>query len=473
MTKRKVKTADAALASTKAPVRIIGDGLENVVAGLGTERDKRAYSTWGLPRFLTRVEFENMYRGSWLSKRIVNTVADDMTREWIRVLFDDDSEGKNQFAIERCEKRLGIKAKCNEAIKWARLYGGSLIIIGTNDSKDLSKPLDISKLGKGSLKYLQVVDRWRVSPSGALSTDLGSLSFGLPQLYVLAESSVQIHSSRVVRFNGQKLPYFAWRQNAMWDDSELQHVVESLLNCDTATAAVATMLFEANVDVISSPDLSDLLATKDGEAKAIKRFQLATMMKSFNRTLLLDGAETYEKKQNSFANLDKVITQFMVDVCGAADIPMTRLFGQSAGGLNSTGDGDIRNYYDMISAKQEAELRPQLEVLYEVICRSELGTYPEDFRFDFNSLWQTSALDEATIDKLNAERDATYLNAGVVLPSTVAKELKENGVYSSLTDEDIALVEELHKPPEEGFEGDPKEDHLDIPNKKPEDEGSR
>ena len=53
MTRRNVKSVDAALAMTRQPV---GDGLENVVAGLGTDRDKRSYSVWADPRILTRQE---------------------------------------------------------------------------------------------------------------------------------------------------------------------------------------------------------------------------------------------------------------------------------------------------------------------------------------------------------------------------------------------------------------------------------
>jgi len=438
------------LATDAAPSRLASahDGLENVVAGLGTSRDKRSFSVWAFPRVMTRDELENMYRGSWLAKRIVNTVADDMTREWLHVMFDG-FEDNGQFVIEQAEKRLGLRAKVNEALRWARLYGGSLMIIGASDTQDLSKPLTIETMKKGSLKYVQVVDRWRVSPSGVLTKQLDSYNFGLPDTYVVAESSVVVHHTRVLRFNGQKLPYFAWMQNAMWDDSELQHVVESLLNCDTATAAVATMLFEANVDVVKSPSLTELLATKDGEAKAIKRFQLAAMMKSFNRTLLLDGQEEYEKKQNSFANLDDIVERFMIDVCGAADIPMVRLFGQSAGGLNATGDNDVRNYYDMVSAKQEAEMRPALDRLYEMICRSELGTVPKDFRYDFNPLWQISDKEQAEIDKSNAERDKTYIEAGVLTEGAVARELKERGTYRTMTDEDVELAEELAEPSDE------------------------
>lgn len=443
--KREVKTADAALAMTRQPV---GDGLENVVAGLGTDRDKRSYSVWADPRILTRQELENMYRGSWLAKKIVNAVADDMTREWLHVTFDGEELGTT---IEQAEKRFALKRKTNEALKWSRLYGGAVIIIGTRD-RNLAKPLDVKNVRKGDLRYLHVVDRWRLSPAGSLNRDLESPNFGMPDSYVLAESTVQVHHTRVLRFNGEKLPYFAWLRNAMWDDSVLQHVMDSLMNCDTTTQAIATMMFESNVDVVKSEGLADVLAQKDGEAKLTKRFQVAALLKSFNRMLLLDGTESYEKKQNSFANLDKVIQQFMIDVSGAADIPMTRLFGQSAAGLNATGDNDVRNYYDMVSAKQEAELRPQLEYLYEVLVRSELGHMPEDFRFDFNPLWQLSETEQATVEKTRADRDQVYLNAGVVTEALVARELKERGTYRNMTDNDIELVEELSKPMDENGE---------------------
>lgn len=444
---RNVKTADAALAMTRSPV---GDGLENIVAGLGTDRDKRSYAVWADPRILTRQELENMYRGSWLAKKIVNVIADDMTREWLHTLFDDEELGTT---IEQAEKRFAVKRKINEALKWSRLYGGAVTIIGTRD-KDLSKPLDVEKVKKGDLRYLQVVDRWRLSSAGSLNRDLESPNFGMPDSYVLAESTVRVHHTRVLRFNGEKLPYFAWLRNAMWDDSVLQHVMDSLMNRDTVTQGIATMLYEANVDVIKSEGLADVLARKDGEAVLTKRFQVAALLKSFNRMLLLDGSEDYEKKQNNFANLPQVMQEFAVDVSGAADIPMTRLFGTSATGMNATGDNDVRNYYDMVSAKQEAELRPQLEYLYEILVRSELGHMPDDFRFDFNPLWQLSEKEQAEVENTRATRDKTYIELGVVTEPLVAKELKERGTYRNMTDEDIQLVEELSKPiDEEGIAG--------------------
>lgn len=441
MVKRIVKTAEAALSRTNRPV---GDGLENVVAGLGTSRDKAYYNEYGLPRPLGRQELENMYRSSWLAKRIINTIADDMTREWRSVAFDSKDD-QHQLAIEKAEKRLKVRAKINEALRWSRLYGGACVVIGLKN-QNLNQPLDVTKVKKGDLQWLQVVDRWRLGSTGVRTTDLASPNFGLPEKYVLAESSVEVHYTRVLRFGGQKLPYFAFMANAMWDDSELQHVLDSIMNTDTASKGIATMLFESNIDVVTSQNLAEVLSQKDGEAKLMKRFQTAAMLKSFNRMLLLDGSETYEKKSNQFTNLDKIWMQFMVDVCGAADIPMTRLFGQSAAGLSATGDNDVRNYYDMISAKQESDLRDRLEYLDEILVRSELGAMPDDYRFDFNSLWQISDTEQAAIEKTRAERDQIYLQAGVITEGVVARELKEDGTYVNLTDEDIELAAELSKP---------------------------
>jgi hypothetical protein len=293
-----------------------------------------------------------------------------------------------------------------------------------------------------------------------METDLDSPAFGMPSSYIIAESSVEIHHSRIIRFGGEKLPYFEWLRNARWDDSVLQHTLDSLKNYDTTAASIATMLFEANVDVIKSDDITELLASKNGEEKLRRRFAAAALMKSFNRTFLLDSEESYEKKSNNFTNLKEIWQQFAVDVCGACDIPMTRLFGQSAGGLNSTGDGDLQNYYKMIGSKQESDLRPQLEYFDQVFVRSELGTMPDDYDTEFNSLWETSDEDEADIDYKNAQRDQIYLNAGVVTEGLVASELRARGTYRSMSDEDVQLAEELSEQAQEareaGFEAQKK-----------------
>lgn len=440
----KRKTVGAAMANTSKPVN---DNLKNVVSGMGTRRDKRSHNAYDVARVLTRFELDNMYRTSWLSKQIINTVADDMTREWRTFIFDD-KQGDMATAIEDFEKAMCIPEKVNEALRWSRLYGGSLLILGVGRNKNdiqlnMSKPLDVSTIKKGDLKWIHCVDRWRCAPSGARTMDLMSPNFGLPETYLLAESSVQIHHTRVIRFNGQKLPWFAWLANSMWDDSELQHVFDSVSDCDMAIQQAASMLFEANVDVIKSPTINELLATAEGVTRVIERFTNSQMMKSNNRTLLLGADEEYEKKNNSFAGVPDVIRQAMVFVSGAAEIPMIKLFGQSAPGMNATGETDLRTYYDKVKKDQGVHLRPQLEYLDEIMLRHLFGSVPENYRFELDPLWQISDVEQSTIQKNNSDRDKNYWDMGVLTELNIAKELKEQGVYATLTQDDIDELEQM------------------------------
>lgn len=434
-------------------IRSAWDGLQNLVAGIGTHRDKRAGNVYGFCKAMTLVELDALYRTSWLGGRIVDTVADDMTRAWITTSWegrDDDTRGVK--AMEAGEKKFALRSKVNQAVKWARLYGGSAILIGIK-GQNWSTPLDPSTVKKGGLQFLHVVDRWRISPTGALDTDLNSPNLGLPTYYTISDSgplAQNVHWTRVVRFDGRQLPYYSFTANGYWHDSELERVIDSVKDYDATKGGIASMVFEANVDIIESQGLANRLSTKDGEASIIKRFATALMMKSFNRTLLLDGGdadgigkETYVQKTTQFSGVVEVLTKFMIDVCGAADIPMTRLFGQSPGGLNATGESDLDNYHSHVGAKQETHLRPQLERIEEVIARSEMGSFPKNFGFEFNPLSQMSPKEKAEIEKLDAQRDEIYLKNSVLTEGLVARELKEKGVYSTIEDSDVKMAEEL------------------------------
>ncbi len=420
------------------------DSIQNFQAGLGaTAYDKSAFNDYSVVTGISELRANSMYRGDWLCARIVNSVADDMTRAWLECTWDGkDDQEEYTDQIEAAEQALGVQAKVNEAIKWARLYGGGAIILGIKGQK-LSEPLDLETVRKGSLSLLHVMDRWRLAATGMNDEDTESPNFGNPLHYTLYQSAEEVHWSRVIRFDGRVLPWYEWQRNGRWHDSELQALMTNVQDYAATRAATASLVFESNVDIIKTPDLAANHASDDGTAIVTDRYQSMVIMKSINRALILDKDEEYQQKQVSFAGINEVLEKFMVDVCGACDIPMTRLFGRSPGGLNATGDSDLRNYYDHISARQNSAVRPQLMRLYEVLVRSTIGSMPPDFGIRFNPLWQVSDLDRAQIDKLRMETDAGYINAGVLTEGMVAKELKDRGTYRTLEDEDVKMVEQL------------------------------
>ncbi|MFP3681974.1 DUF1073 domain-containing protein, partial [Pseudomonas sp. SIMBA_041] len=63
----------------------------------------------------------------------------------------------------------------------------------------------------------------------------------------------------------------------------------------------------------------------------------------------------------------------MLDISGASEIPVTRLFGRSPAGMNATGESDLQNYYEVVQQQQESTLGPILDKLLPIICMSEFG----------------------------------------------------------------------------------------------------
>lgn len=447
--KRLVIPDGLAAAPSTRPRTILSDGLENFVGGLGTHRDKRHYTTYRFSPQPTRDQVENMYDTSWLAGRIVSTVAHDMVRAgWEISWKGSDKDLKSKTAVTDAAEAFMFIENVIDGLLWGRAFGGgaTIFFLRGDTLADLAKPLVMDQVRKGQLLSFVTRDRWWIAPTGQPDPTPGP-NFGLPTSYMLSDagtiSSTTVHWSRLVRWNGRKLPRNSWFRNGMWDGSELQHCVDSVKDYDATRAGIAAMVWESNVDIIKAAGLGDLLSTTAGTEKAIARYQNGALLKSFNHMLLLDKEdEEFEQKTITFAGLKDVLQNFMIDVCGAADIPMTRLFGQSAAGLTATGEFDLKNYHEHIRSKQKIQLRPALMRMYEVLVRSTLGYWPEDFKIEFNPLQDMTRKEQSELELNDAKTDQIYLQEGVITEGVVARKRKEQ---YNLTDADIRATEELAK----------------------------
>lgn len=419
------------------------DGLENLIAQLGTSQDKRSYSRFTNSKQLSlngnQQELNAMYRTDWLCGKVVDIIPDDMSREWRR--FTGDLDPKTIKMIEKEEDRLGLSIAFNSAHKWGRLYGGGLIILSVDDGQEPDKPLDISKVKKGGLRYINVIDRHRVSNADITPiVDPMDVNFGKPEFYRINETSIKIHHSRVLRFDGVTLPYDQMRRNNYWSDSVLSRIYDSVTNFNIATNASASMIYESNIDTFKIKGLMNYLQTSDGESKLLKRLTLSGLTKSINNALIIDAEEEYDSKSKSFAGLPELIDRFSLFLSAATDIPATRLLGSSASGFNATGAGDLKNYYDTVRSAQKKVYKPILDYFDSILAKS-LGL-PEDadLSYEFNSLFQESAVEKADRELKEAQKHQIYLSSGVVTEEIVAKELVQNNSYTNIDEEHLEAL---------------------------------
>jgi len=412
------------------------DSLRSVVAGLGDPmRDKMAMTTYGF-QMLDELQIANIYRSNWMGRKAVDIPALDAVRKG----RDWQAEQDQIELIEAEQNRLGFWKKLLDVLIKARLWGGAALYIGTGDT-NLALPLDPTRIGKGGIKYLTVMSR-RDLAAGEIDQDVMSEFYGKPSYYEVtgnsANSMVRIHPSRFAIFIGadQADSFLNGGINQGWGDSVLEAMYSAMKNADATAANIASLVFEANVDVFRIPEFMSSLSDPEYSKRLMDRFMLAATAKGINRALLLDKEEEYERKTISFATLPEVMQSFLQQFCGAADIPMTRFLGTAPSGLGSNGDHSMANYHDRIASSQTLEITPALYRLDECLIRSALGSRPPEIFYTWAPLEQMSEKELAEIGKMNAETAEILVRTGIFtsteLRAVVGNQLVESGFYPGL-----------------------------------------
>jgi len=243
-----------------------------------------------------------------------------------------------------------------------------------------------------------------------------------------------VHPSRLVEFRGEALPtqFLAGSGQYGWGDSTLQSIYTACQHLDMTMANMASLVFDAKTDIIKIDGLSDNITDPKYEEMLFKRFTTARMLKGNNGTLILDKEEEYESKSYSFSGLSDIADRFMQVASGAADIPMTRLLGTSPGGLNSTGESDLNNYYDRVQAMQTLEIEPAMSVLDEVLIRSTLGDWPEDITYEWRPLKQMTETQISDIRNKDADTLSKLATAAIYgddeIAAAGAQMFRETGI---------------------------------------------
>jgi len=416
-----------------------------------------------------RIQLEAAYRGSWIVGQVVDNIAEDMTRSGIDIVTNKGAEGLVEFETQM--SRLQIWQSVANAIKWGRLYGGSIAVVLIKGQK-LETELDMDTVGKDQFQGLAVYDRWQLAPDLTKLIDSGP-EMGLPKYYDIVLGSnlndpglepgtaqhtsnstgrVRVHHTRCIRMIGIQLPFFQAITEMMWGESVLERMWDRLIEFDTATASTGNLVTRANLRTIGIDGLREIIAAGgDALQSLVEQFEMMRERQVNDGITLIDKNDTFTSTSYSFAGLADVLIQFAQQISGSCGIPLVRLFGQSPAGLSATGEADIRLYYDGINAKQESSLRNPMEMIIKCLWRSITGQgVPDDLTFTFTPLWQMSATDKATVVKTNTDTICEAHQEGAIDTPTMMKELKQSsgttGLFTHITDENISDAENEEPP---------------------------
>lgn len=418
------------------------DGYVNLLNKYGTLQDNSEAYQFEREPIIPDMQLTGLYEGNGLFSKIIDTPAEEALKHGFDLNLKNDEV--NAF-VEEALDELEWEEKAATAIKWARLYGGALIVMLINDGGGLEQPVNWQNVK--SIDELRVYERAIVQPdySSLYRQDYGGKGegnrvskFGQPEFYYVSSvyGSFRVHESRCLVFRNGVLP--EQTSNSIyrfWGMPEYVRIRRALRETVTAHTDSVKLLERSVQAIYSMKGLATLLTTDDGENQVLKRLNVIDTSRGILNSLVIDAdGENYDFKTFQFSGVKDVIDATCNMLSALTNIPQTILFGRSPAGMNATGTSDFESYYNFVEKIQRLMLKRNLRTLLDVIFRAGIasGAVEEepDYKLEFNPLWSLSDTEQATVDQtkaqtaqIKAQTAQVYVDMQALDPTEVRKRL--------------------------------------------------
>lgn len=391
------------------------DGYVNLLNRYGTKQDNSEAYKFEREPVIPDMQLTGLYEGNGLFSKIIDTPAEEALKHGFDLNLKSDE--LNAF-VEDALDDLEWEERAATAIKWARLYGGALIVMLIDDGRGLEEPVDWEHIR--SIDELRVYERSIVQPDYAslYQQDYGGKGvgnrvskFGQPEYYYVSSiyGSFKVHESRCLVFRNGVLPEQTSNATYLfWGMPEYVRIRRALRETVTAHTDSVKLLERSVQAIYSMKGLASLLTTDDGENQVLKRLQLVDTSRGLLNSIAIDSeGEQYDFKTFQFSGVKDVIDATCNMLSALTNIPQTILFGRSPAGMNATGTSDFESYYNFVEKIQRLMLKRNLRTLLDVVFRAGIasGDVAEepDYKLEFKPLWSLSDTEQATVDQTKAQ----------------------------------------------------------------------
>ena len=342
----------------------------------------------------------------------VQTVADDITREWIEVKGGDGTPQEDVCRLEDLlESKYHLKELFHSVAATVGYMGGAFIFIDTGaEGEDLSLPLRISSLSaemsEGMALRFTLVDPVNVTPGDYNASNPLRPDYMQPKWWwVLGQ---KVHTSRMIPVFDNPPPLLLRPSYNFLGIPQAQILWDYVLHWNECRIYTANLLKKVSLLVFKT-DVTGALSTAGGVQAIDTKMQMLGRYRDNDSVAVCDKTdEDIANVQTSIAGCTDIVRQSLEMIAAINRTPAVKLLGISPSGFNATGESDLKNYYDHIRTKQET-LRPAVEQCLKAIEIAETGKIDPSITFDFRLL----GTDNDSAKAMNAQTRINTLGAAL------------------------------------------------------------
>lgn len=438
------------------------DGYTNMLNKHGTKQDNSTAYAYSPEAITSDLELIRLYEGNGLFAKIIDRPSEEAMKHGLDI--DYGSPDVEEY-VEDCLDELELEDKFATAEKWARLYGGSIIVMLVDDGRGLEEPLDWQNVR--SIEEFRVFERAIVQPDYTsmyhfrfVDSIQSNRPIGEPEYYQVFSlyGYFTVHRSRCLVFRNGRLPEQTTDANyRYWGIPEYVKIKRALRECITAHEDGVKLLERSAQAIYKMKNLANMLSTADGEDKVLQRLQVIDMARSILNSIAIDtDGEDYDFKSLQMSGVKDVIDATCNMLSAVTNIPQTILFGRSPAGMNSTGESDMENFYNMVENIQKQNMKANIRTVIDLILRQgkQEGILHEipKYKVKFAPLWSLSEHEQASVNQVKAQTEYTkaqtaqlYMESNVLDPSEVRKGLAKDGdfeIEEVVTEDDLNLPDD-------------------------------
>ena len=431
--------------------------LANPYTGIGTSRSKTENARINLGRVrLNRASLEVLPYREELLRKVICLYPECAAKAWFQVSIANNKSGDNLAdLIMEYIKELGDREDKTEiedeadiygandafpiAAILARQFGKAYILIGIDDGRDFSEPVD--KKGIKSIRWLQVYDPWEMYP------DSGKNRKRQPNYYrVYSTESVgangqesqqygaKIHKSRILPFWGNRIySRRNYLKTGLNDDgvSVIQSMYDAYVDWLQGIKAGSAMLADYDVFTLGMRGLGQFLledqqnGTKKGEQRIINRALAVDMGKSVVRGIYYDLENEEPGSLNrSYSGAKDIMESLENRWAAASGIPKFKLFGEiGSQGLTNNQGLAMRSEWAILvqdyAHSWVSNLRRLLTYAFLAYDAPSRGKLPESWDIKVPFDLQLTDSERMEYENLAADRSKKLTEVGAITPEEV------------------------------------------------------
>lgn len=374
---------------------------------------------------LQQILLTYLYKTFGILAKVVDIPVDDAYKEGGFTLEADSIDEKEVKDLTDNVRRLQSIDKLKAARKWARLFGGSALILLNED--DPAQPIDFKKLYKKPFEIIPV-DRWQLKYSES-NVNMRGGTWELTQYGFYNQARImKIDSSRVFLLNGKIAPYLIMQQVNGWGISVYEQIFQDMSQFFKARNVMFELLDEAKTDILKLASLQQALTSTNGENAVRRMVDMIAQNKNYKSQITLSTDDEYEQKQISFSGFEGILKEIRVMISGSANMPVNKLWGEGVTGFGS-GEDSLENYNSQIQNEIRSADEAAIDWILKIHCYHLFGREIEDLTKVWKNLRVLSAIDEQNIHDHKLANVLQLFDRQLLTPQETMEYLKKQQIF--------------------------------------------